>query len=135
MCLAPQVPTVPSLEVYESIMRLSQMVTQQMWERQNVMLQLPHIQQDMLRHFRYIPHTLTSHPHILTSSHPHRTRRRNITSMDSFVAMKNQDRRSLVRVLSDEDYLDVMAVCISFPHVTITTETQGTPVPRDIPMM
>lgn len=39
--------------------------------------------------------------------------------------MKNQDRRSLVRVLSDEDYLDVMAVCSSFPHIHLTTETQG----------
>lgn len=39
--------------------------------------------------------------------------------------MKNQDRRSLVRVLSDEDYLDVMAVCSNFPHIALTTETQG----------
>ena len=45
--------------------------------------------------------------------------------MEEFVAMKNTDRRSLVRLLSDEDYLDVMAVCAGFPHVSITTETQG----------
>jgi hypothetical protein len=42
--------------------------------------------------------------------------------------MKNADRRSLVRAISDEDYLDVMAVCSSFPHVTISTETQGIPI-------
>jgi hypothetical protein len=40
--------------------------------------------------------------------------------------MKSEDRRSLVRLLSDEDYMDVMAVCSSFPHISITTETQGT---------
>lgn len=39
--------------------------------------------------------------------------------------MKNHDRRLLVRVLSDEDYLDVMAVCSNFPHITLSTETQG----------
>lgn len=60
---------------------------------------------------------------ILTLSY--RTRRRNITTVDEFVAMKNQDRRSLVRVLSDEDYLDVMAVCSNFPHIDLNTETQG----------
>ena len=42
--------------------------------------------------------------------------------------MRNEDRRSLVRALSDEDYLDVMAVCSSFPHISITTETQGIPI-------
>ena len=40
--------------------------------------------------------------------------------------MKNADRRLLVRLLSDEDYLDIMAVCAGFPHVSIATETQGT---------
>ena len=39
--------------------------------------------------------------------------------------MKSNDRRSLVRVLSDEDYLDVMAVCSTFPHIHLSTETQG----------
>ena len=39
--------------------------------------------------------------------------------------MKSENRRSLVRLLSDEDYLDVMAVCSNFPHISITTETQG----------
>ena len=67
-------------------------------------------------------------PHItpLTTSHTLlRTRRRNITTIDEFVAMKSENRRSLVRLLSDEDYLDVMAVCSNFPHISITTETQG----------
>jgi translocation protein SEC63 len=105
---SPQVSTPPSQDVYESVMRISQMVVQQMWDRESVMLQLPHIQTDMLRHFR--------------------TRRRNIITIEEFVAMKNADRRSLVRAISDEDYLDVMAVCSSFPHVTISTETQGIPI-------
>ena len=61
----------------------------------------------------------------MTSLSDCRTRRRNITTIDEFVAMRNKDRRALVRLLSDEDYLDVMAMCSSFPHATITTETQG----------
>lgn len=101
------------------------MVVQQMWDKHSVMLQLPHVQQDMLRHFRSVssPSPPPATRDILNLSY--RTRRRNITTIDEFVAMKNQDRRSLVRVLSDEDYLDVMAVCSSFPHIHLTTETQG----------
>ena len=63
----PQVPTVPNQDVFESVMRVSQMIVQQMWERDSVLLQLPHIQSDMLKkHFKYLsPHS--SHllnPHI-----------------------------------------------------------------------
>ena len=42
----------PSLDTYESVMKCSQMLVQAMWDRQSPLLQLPHIQTDMLRHFK-----------------------------------------------------------------------------------
>ena len=57
-----QLSVPPGLDVYENVMRLSQMVTQQMWDRQSGLLQLPHVQSDMLRHFRLVsPHFFTHH--------------------------------------------------------------------------
>lgn len=39
--------------------------------------------------------------------------------------MKPDDRRALVRTLSDEEYNDIMAMCSMLPHVDIEAETQG----------
>ena len=39
--------------------------------------------------------------------------------------MKETERRLLVRRLSDEEYLDLLAVCATFPHVDVGAETQG----------
>jgi len=50
---------------------------------------------------------------------------RNINTIEQFAAMKEMERRLLVRSLSDEEYLDILAVCSTFPHVDITAETQG----------
>ena len=50
---------------------------------------------------------------------------RNITSIEQFVVMKSDDRRALVRTLSDEEYMDIMAMCSMLPHVDIEAETQG----------
>lgn len=56
-----QLSSPPNQDVYESVMRLSQMIVQQMWDKHSVMLQLPHIQPDMLRHFRSaVPPAITS---------------------------------------------------------------------------
>ena len=48
-----------------------------------------------------------------------------LASIEQFAAMKETERRLLVRSLSDEEYLDILAVCSTFPHVNITAETQG----------
>ena len=50
---------------------------------------------------------------------------RNITSIEQFLMMKSNDRRALVRTLSDEEYNDIMAMCSMLPHVDIEAETQG----------
>ena len=39
--------------------------------------------------------------------------------------MTNSERRLLVRSLSDEEYLDVMAVCAMFPHIKVEADMKG----------
>ena len=55
-------------------------------------------------------------------------------TIEQFAAMKETERRLLVRRLSDEEYLDLLAVCATFPHVDVCAETQGEgeEVPQDL---
>ncbi len=43
--------------------------------------------------------------------------------------MSNKERRQLVRGLSDEEYLDTMAVCAMFPHVDMNADVKGEAMP------
>ena len=54
---------IPRLDTIENMMRVSQMVVQAAWDNKGTLLQLPHITEDMLRHFvtkrvRFIPYIL-----------------------------------------------------------------------------
>ena len=45
--------TIPSLETFENVMKVSQMVVQGMWSRgNNCLFQMPHITADQVKHFR-----------------------------------------------------------------------------------
>ncbi len=50
-CVSTAVQQSPRLETAENLMKLSQMTIQGMEEKASPLLQLPHISQDMLRHF------------------------------------------------------------------------------------
>ncbi|CAH1799731.1 unnamed protein product [Owenia fusiformis] len=93
----------PRLDTVENCMRMSKMVIQALWDTKSPLLQLPHISEDMLRHFV--------------------TKRRNIRGIKDFVCMKEEDRRSLLRSISDEEYKDIMNVCTSMPHITMKVHT------------
>ncbi|XP_064618130.1 translocation protein SEC63 homolog [Liolophura sinensis] len=94
----------PRLETAENCMKLSQMIIQGLEDKSSPLLQLPHITQDMLKHFC--------------------TRRRTIRSIREFVAMKSEDRRSLLRTLSDSEYQDVINVASDMPNVEMTVRSE-----------
>merc|ERR1712113_882759 len=52
------------------------------------------------------------------------TKRRNIKTLQQVAELKDEERRSLLRKLTDEEYKDVIRVLASYPilDVTITTE-------------
>lgn len=45
--------------------------------------------------------------------------------MQDLVSLKDSDRRSMLRVLAEEKYDEVMAVLGSFPHITMDIKLQG----------
>ena len=87
-------------------MRLSPMIVQALWDKnkKQTLLQLPHLQEGHLRHFQ--------------------TKKRNINDIKQFAQMNEEDRRSIVRHLTDEQYQDVMRVCASYPLVNMDVKTE-----------
>jgi len=50
---------------------------------------------------------------------------RNIRSLKQLVAMNDEDRRSLLRQLTDSEYRDVLNVCAMMPSVDISAHCEG----------
>ena len=48
---AGRISRLPSLETIDNTMKLSPMVVQALWDSKSVLLQLPHVDEGMLRHF------------------------------------------------------------------------------------
>lgn len=94
----------PRLETIESVMKLSPMIVQAIWDNKCSLLQLPNIEESNLRHFA--------------------TKKRNITTIKQFVATKDSDRRSILRYLTDEQYDDIMRVCEYYPHVEMIIKSE-----------
>ncbi|RKP07186.1 Sec63 Brl domain-containing protein [Thamnocephalis sphaerospora] len=81
-------------------MDISQMLVQGTTLHDTPLLQLPHITQDMLKHFR--------------------TGTRNIRTVPDLMEMSEKDRRSLLRSLTDEEYANTMLVAKRHPRLEVT---------------
>merc|ERR1711953_987294 len=101
---AGRIGRLPSLDTIEHAMKLSPMIVQALWDKSSPLLQLPHIEEDMLRHFY--------------------SRRRNIKSLQQLAKMKDEDRKSLLRKLSDEQCKDVIRVLAMLPVLEVGTNTE-----------
>lgn len=69
------------------------------------MLQLPHITEDMQKYFL--------------------SKKRQITSIQQFCEMKEEDRRSVLKSLSEDQYADVMKVCSTMPLIDFKVNVEG----------
>merc|ERR1719433_406071 len=101
---AGRIARLPTLDTIENAMKCSPLIVQALWDKSSPLLQLPHIETDMLKHFH--------------------SRRRNIKTLHQLAKMKDEDRKSILRTLSDEQYKDVIRVLAQIPvlDVTLTTE-------------
>jgi translocation protein SEC63 len=50
---------------------------------------------------------------------------RYIRSIEEFVKMREEDRRNMLRNMSDDDYRDVMNVCASMPYIQMNVTSGG----------
>jgi len=101
---AGRIARLPSLDTVEATMRCSSLIVQALWDKQSPLLQLPHIEEDMLKYFY--------------------SRRRNIKSLKQLAQMKEEDRRSLLRSITDDQYKDVMKVLSLMPSLSMTVRTE-----------
>ncbi|TRY64193.1 hypothetical protein TCAL_10812 [Tigriopus californicus] len=94
----------PTLDTIENAMKLSPMVVQALWERSSPLLQLPHVEEDMLKYFH--------------------SRKRNIKTLQQLAKTKDEDRRSVLRGLTDDQYRDVIRVLASMPIISLDITTE-----------
>ena len=101
---AGRIARLPSLDTVESTMKCSALVVQALWDKASPLLQLPHVEEDMLKHFY--------------------SKRRNIKSLKQLAMMGDEDRRSLLRSLTDDQYKDLMKVLAGFPQLSVMITTE-----------
>jgi len=101
---AGRIARLPSLDTVEATMKCSALAVQALWDKASPLQQLPHVEEDMLKHFY--------------------SKRRNIKSLKQLAMMADEDRRSLLRSVSDEQYKDLMKVLAGFPQLSMTITTE-----------
>ncbi|XP_076177312.1 translocation protein Sec63 isoform X3 [Ptiloglossa arizonensis] len=100
----PLFPRLPSIKTVENCMKLCPMIVQGFWEFKNPLLQLPHITEDNLKCF-------------LAKKHQ-------IKSLQQFAQLKGEERRLILRNLSDSHYEDVMKVLGSMPYIEFKVRSE-----------
>jgi pre-mRNA-splicing helicase BRR2 len=83
-------------------MEVSQMVTQGMWERDSVLLQLPHFTKDLAKKCQENPG-------------------KNIDTVFDLVEMEDDERRELLR-MTDAQLLDIARFCNRYPNIDMVYE-------------
>lgn len=86
-------------------MKLCPMIVQGMSEHKSPLLQLPHINEDNLKYFM--------------------SKKRQVKTLLQYAQMSGDDRRSLLRNLSDEQYEDVMKILGQMPYVDFQVRCEG----------
>lgn len=104
LAYAQRVPRLIHIETLENVMKLCPMIVQGMWDFKNPLLQLPYVTEDHLKHFN--------------------CKKRYIKSLQQFAQMKNEERRSVVKFMSDEQYADMLKVLGNMPFVDLHVQPE-----------
>ncbi|ENN75196.1 hypothetical protein HUJ04_002272 [Dendroctonus ponderosae] len=114
LAYAGRIKSLPSIETIENCMKLCPMVVQGLWEFKSPLMQLPHINDDNLKYFM--------------------SKKRQIKSLQQYAQMKTDERRSLLRNLSDEEYENVIKVLGKMPSIDfqITVEVMDDENPTEV---
>ncbi len=86
-------------------MKMSPMLVQALWEIRSPLLQLPHITEDMQKYFM--------------------SKKRQVRTIQQFSQMKEDERRTLLKALTDDQYQDVLRVCSSMPLIDYKVQCEG----------
>ncbi|XP_011506359.1 PREDICTED: translocation protein SEC63 homolog [Ceratosolen solmsi marchali] len=102
LAYARQVQHLPTITTIENCMRLCPMIVQAFWEFKNPLLQLPHITEDHLKYFKA----------------------KKVKSLQEYAQLKREDRRSILRGLSDSQFDDVMKVLGNMPFIDFKVRSE-----------
>ena len=94
---AGRLSRMPSLVTLEGVMKLSAMVVQGLWECKSPLLQLPHITDENLKYFS--------------------SKRHQVRTLEQLARLKEEDRRSLLHHLDDNQYNNLVQVLGAMPYV------------------
>lgn len=104
LAYARRVPRVPTITTIENCMKLCPMIVQGFWEFKNPLLQLPHITEDNLKYFH--------------------AKKRQIKSLQQFAQLKGEERRLILRNLSDNQYEDIMKILGNMPYIDFKVRSE-----------
>jgi translocation protein SEC63-like protein len=104
IALAGRVPRIPHLDTLENAMKLSRLIVQALWDNKSPLLQLPHITEESLRYFT--------------------SRKQSIRNIHQLAAMQDEKRRSMLRNITDEHYLDIMMVMSKMPLLDVEVRSE-----------
>ncbi|ORX55359.1 hypothetical protein BCR36DRAFT_281875 [Piromyces finnis] len=88
------------LDVTNNCIELGQLIVQAIPPHQNGLFQLPYITPEIIKHCE--------------------TKKRSITTIKDLLELSEEDRKSLLRTLDDEQYNEVVKVAKSFPRIKVT---------------
>ncbi|KAF5278898.1 hypothetical protein FQA39_LY18324 [Lamprigera yunnana] len=97
LAYARRIQRLPSIETIENCMKLSPMLVQGLWNFKSPLLQLPYINDENLK---YLVH-----------------KKRPLKSLQEFAQLKAEERRNILRSLTNEEFDDVMKVLGAMPYV------------------
>ena len=101
---AGRIARLPSLDTVEATMRCSSLIVQALWDKQNPILQLPHIEEDNMKSFNF--------------------KRYGIKTLKQMAKMIEKDRRNMMQSLTDEQYKDVIRVLSLMPSLNMDVRTE-----------
>ncbi|KAJ8947406.1 hypothetical protein NQ318_009612 [Aromia moschata] len=104
LAYARRIQKLPSIETIENCMKLCPMIVQGLWEYKSPLLQLPYINDDNLKYFM--------------------SKKRQIKTLQQYAQLKGDDRRSLLRSLTEEEYENVMKVLGRMPYIDFQIQVE-----------
>lgn len=104
LAIAGRIPRCPSIDTLESAMKLSPLIVQAVSESRSIFFQLPHFSDDVVK--------MLSH------------KKFNVRSFDQFAKMDQNDRRTMLRSLSDDQFEDILLVLSDMPIIDLSVKTE-----------
>lgn len=86
-------------------MKLCPMIVQALWEFKSPLLQLPHVTDENLKYFM--------------------NKKRHVKTLQQLAQLKNDDRRQLLRHLTDDEYHNVIKVLGNMPYIDFKIQHEG----------